>query len=112
MINSDLNRGRRYRLSAVEWMLRVAGPEGLTASQRDFAIALDKHAAFAKLTQSDAHVVTAAIAADLVDREGLAEALQRRLRALLSGEEGVTWEDSQAVYQTLAIAVQIAAINR
>lgn len=112
MINSDLDRGHRYRLSAVEWMLRVAGREGLTGPQRDFAIEMDKHSAFAGLTQSDAHAMTAAIAADLCDRDGPAEALQRRLRSLLSGEQSVTWEDSQAVYHTLAIAVQIASINR
>ena len=112
MTNSDLNRGHRYRLSAVEWMLRVTAPQGLTASQRDFAIALDKYAAFSKLTQSDARAVTTAIAADLLDSDGPAEALQRRLRELLGGEGGVAWEDSRAVYQTLAIAVQIAAINR
>jgi hypothetical protein len=112
MINSGVDRGHRYRLSAVEWMLRVAGREGLTVPQRDFAIALDKQSAFARLTQSDAHSVTAAIAADLLDHDEPAEALQRRLRTLLTGGTGATWEDPQAVYQTLAIAVQIAAINR
>ncbi|MDV3129427.1 hypothetical protein M1247_31290 [Mycobacterium sp. 21AC1] len=99
-------------MSAIEWMLRVAGRNGLTPPLRDFAIALDKHSTFAKLTQSDAHHFAAVIVGDHLHHDNPAESLQHRLRTILSGQDSLTWEDPQSVYQAFAIAAQVAAINR
>ncbi len=101
-----------YRLSAVEWLLRVTGADGFTAGIRDFALALDKHSAFSGLGQSDAALVATAIAVDLIHHEDPADSLRQRMRALLSGEDGVAWDDAHAVYQALAIAAQVPRVLR
>lgn len=97
-----------YRLSAIEWMVRVAGPQRFTPALRDFAIAMDQQGAYAELTASDAHDLTTAILGDFVVHDDPAGALRARQRALLCGEDGITWDDPHAVYRTLLIAAKIA----
>lgn len=101
--------GSPYRLSAVEWLLRSIGAQGFTSRVRDFAIALDKHGAFSQLSPSDAVLVATALAIALTDCKDPGESLRHRMRALLCGEDGVDWNDAHAVYQTYAIAAQLAA---
>ncbi|BBX32834.1 hypothetical protein MMAG44476_08541 [Mycolicibacterium mageritense DSM 44476 = CIP 104973] len=73
---------------------------------------MDKHSAFATLHHTDAHYLAAAIAVDVLNHDEPAEPLQRRLSALVNEEDGVSWKDPRTVYHALAMAVQIASINR
>ncbi|TMS55400.1 hypothetical protein [Mycobacterium sp. DBP42] len=99
--------GSPYRLSAVESLLRVTGTERYTPRVRDFAVALDNHGAFSHLSQSDAGMVAVALAVAINDGKDPAASLRYRIRALLSGEDGVQWDDAHAVYQAYVIAAQL-----
>ena len=84
--------------------------DDFTPVLQDYCSILDAEEAFAYLSWADAKQVAAAVSFDIVSRDDAQEFIANRARNILSGRDGIEWDDRDGAVRAFNIAAEVLGL--